>query len=115
MPEWERRWILTTVMGDHDPYDLPEVEADADLQRAADRFAEESDDQAFEWLMKGPKGRRFIFGLLGRTGVFGSSFSTNAMTMAHNEGQRSVGCWLLGEIKRLCPRDYAQMMQENRK
>lgn len=101
-------------MSEHEPYDLDQQEFDADLRRVATTLAAENEDADFVWLMKGPKGRRFMRRLLEHTGVFRSSFQANSMVMAHREGTKDVGYWLLSQLERLCPESYHTMMQEHR-
>ena len=72
--------------------------------------AQEQDD--FRYLMSLPQGRRFMWRLLERAGVFRSSFSLNGLEMAHNEGNRNAGLHLLADIQELCPERYTQMLKE---
>jgi hypothetical protein len=61
-----------------------------------------------------PTGRKYMFELLDFCQVGGSSFSTNALEMAHREGKRTVGNRILTEIYDACPERYTEMMQEAR-
>lgn len=74
------------------------------------RRANEQDD--FRYLMSLPQGRRFVWRLLERAGVFRSSFSMNGLEMAHNEGNRNTGLFVLAEIQELCPERFTQMLKE---
>lgn len=62
------------------------------------------------------EGRRFIWGLLGdpagKSGVFQSTFNTNALAMAFNEGARSRGLKLLSEVADQFPDLYLLMQSE---
>jgi hypothetical protein len=62
-------------------------------------------------LMSTPAGARFIWRLLTLSGVFRSSFSSDALVMAMNEGQRNMGLRLLGDVMQACPDKYLNMMR----
>jgi hypothetical protein len=62
-------------------------------------------------LMSTPAGARFIWRLLTLSGVFRSSFSSDALIMAMNEGQRNIGLRLLGDLTEACPEKYINMMR----
>lgn len=65
-------------------------------------------------LMGTKSGRRVTWDLLARAGIFLSSFSTDALAMAHREGRRSLGLEYLALISLHCPEQYDKMMAENR-
>lgn len=69
----------------------------------------------FLWLMDDPRGRRFIWQLMGRCRIFEPVFNTHGGLMNFNEGRRDVGLFLLGEINRLCPEKFAVAAAENAK
>lgn len=62
-------------------------------------------------LMALPAGRRFLWRLLTQSGVFRSSFSSDPLVMAMNEGQRNVGLRVVGDIMAACPEKYIEMMR----
>jgi hypothetical protein len=74
--------------------------------------AQQAEDM--KWLAGHPQGRRIAWRLLERAGVFRSTFNTNAMTMAANEGGRSLGLFLLDELLEASPGVLTRMMQEHR-
>ena len=96
----------------HDPFDLEPVDAEraAEAERARLREKVESDD--LKWLMADRRGRRFVYGILQRSGVFRLSFHTNALTMAFNEGHRDEGLRLIANLGVHCPGQYHQMLKE---
>lgn len=57
-------------------------------------------------------GRRFIWRLLGITGIHRTSFNTNALTMAKDEGQRNVGLTIEAEVLEADTKAYLTMQQE---
>jgi hypothetical protein len=99
-------------MNNYDPLDIKAQErskSDRDLQERVERESEESD---VRWLMGNKRGRRILWRLLDQSGVFRSSFNTNAMAMAFAEGNRNYGLRTLAMIHALCPEQYATMMKE---
>jgi hypothetical protein len=71
-------------------------------------------DEDFRWLMAHKQGRRLMWQWLSDAGVFRSSFSTNALHMAHLEGQRNAGLQHIERIHRLCPERYTEMQKEQK-
>ena len=99
-------------MNSFDPTDLhgqDRTKADNDQRNKLARETEEAD---FKWLMGSTRGRRIVWGLLERAGVFRLSFSTNALQMAFNEGSRNEGNRLLAQINTICPEHYLSMTKE---
>lgn len=96
----------------YDPTDIQSQEraqADTDLRA---KLAVDTEASDFKWLMGSKRGRRIVWRLLDRAGVFLSSFSTNAMQMAFAEGRRNEGLRLLVLIQETCPELYAAMTKE---
>ena len=69
-------------------------------------------DEATRWLMGNAQGRRFVWSLLGKAGVFRSSMAPSAEATAFNEGRRDLGLGLLADVMRLCPEQYGRMQSE---
>jgi hypothetical protein len=63
-------------------------------------------------LLAEPWGRRWMWGLLARSGVFESSFHPSGSQVYFNEGRRVIGLDLLKEIATLCPTEYVTMIEE---
>lgn len=57
-------------------------------------------------------GRRLVHRLLERAGVFRQTFSPDSHITAFNEGQRSQGLAVLGDLMAACPQQYLLMTQE---
>lgn len=76
------------------------------------RLAKTNEDEDFKWLMGSKRGRRIVWRLLDRAGVFRLSFNTNAMQMAFAEGNRNEGLRVLSQIHTLCPELYQVMVKE---
>lgn len=58
-------------------------------------------------------GRDLLWRMLERCSVFKTTFSSEPLTMAFNEGKRQIGLWLLKEINEAQPKAYSLMTQEN--
>ncbi len=78
-----------------------------------ERHAAKVLDDDFRWLLDDPRGRRIIWNLMGRCNVFSPVFNTHGGLMNFNEGRRDTGLFLLAEINRLCPAQFAVMAAEN--
>lgn len=99
-------------MSHYDPTDTDgqqRNQAQADLRKKLIRDTEESD---FKWLMGSKRGRRIVWRLLDRAGVFRLSFNTNAMAMSFAEGAKNEGLRILGQVHTLCPELYPTMVKE---
>lgn len=60
-------------------------------------------------------GRRFFNRIIEECNVFGTSFNTNALTMALSEGVKNVGLKLLADMNEAYPEAYFMMLKENKK
>lgn len=102
-------------MNNHfDPTDLvgqAQARSEAELKR---RHAAKDEEDELKWVMSSKHGRRFVWRLLSSAGVYRSSFSTNAMQMAFNEGARDYGNRLLERLNLLVPEMYDKMQNEAR-
>lgn len=65
-----------------------------------------------QFVMNSREGRRFIWRLLERAGVFRTSFTGNANQTAFNEGQRNQGLVTFNEVMTVCPDLYLKMAGE---
>lgn len=98
---------------DHDPFDLRGQERTKKEKSERDKHAQQVDAEDIKWLMGSKRGRRIVWRLLGRTGVFRSSFTGNSETF-FREGERNVGLFLLAQINGNCPETYNLMVQEQK-
>lgn len=69
-------------------------------------------DEALRWLMADARGRRFVWAVLARAGLFRSSMAGTPELTAFNEGRRDIGLALLSDLMRVCPEGYARMQAE---
>lgn len=100
-------------MSNYDPLDTQAIEranTDKELRAKHSRDTEESD---IKWLMSSRRGRRILWRVLDRAGVFRLSFNTNAMQMSFNEGVRNEGLRMLALIHTHCPELYPVLIKEN--
>lgn len=96
-----------------DPFDL-KGQADRENDRRHFNAVEQTDEEKdWAWLLSTPRGRKMVADVLGWTGVFRTSFSTNGSEMSFREGQRNVGLRLLATIQRCAPESVAELIKEN--
>lgn len=81
-------------------------------QRAAaqKRIERERDDLVA--VMSSAEGRRLVWRLLERAGVFRISYSADSDLTIFNEGQRNQGLRLFTDAQEFCPKLYLTMAQE---
>ena len=98
-----------------DPFEnIRAQEASTEKAKARAKQKAYEDLEDIKWLMGGKRGRRILFGLLERAGVWRLSFHTNALQMAFNEGVRNEGLALLAKIQSHCPELQPLMLKECR-
>jgi hypothetical protein len=91
--------------------------ADEEIVKTRKRKEESVRDRELHDLrtvMASLEGRRFIWRLLDRAGVFRTSFTGNSTTF-FNEGQRNMGLIVLADVHEACADTYIQMMTEAKK
>jgi len=72
------------------------------------------------WVMSSPRGRRFVWWLLGETGLFESVFRQPsplvlaAERLVYNGARREIGLELHSELRRVCPTEFDTMSLEAR-
>jgi hypothetical protein len=98
----------------YDPTDLRGQEREREEIESRTKLSQEIADADLKWVMGRERGRRFVWRLLEHAGVYRTSFSTNALQMAFNEGNRNIGLPLLADINALCP-DLVQLMLKEQK
>jgi len=96
----------------HDPLDLESGPAQQRKREKSEALATREELNDIAWLMANKRGRRVVWRWLEYSGVFRTSFSTEALEMAMREGQRNHGLRLLAQIHERCPGSYQLMVQE---
>jgi hypothetical protein len=96
-----------------DPTDIAGAEQAKrqEARKAKNLRLTELDD--IKWLMGEKRGRRLMWRLFSRAGIYRSSFSTNAILMAGSEGERSVGLDFLADVHLVDPDAHNLMTKEN--
>ena len=92
-----------------DHLELQAAEAQADEATRQLRLREESD---FKFIMGSKQGRRFMWRLLGITGLFRNAKCDRNADTNFRLGEQNVGQCLLAEIHGLCPERYVEMTKE---
>lgn len=100
-------------MSSYDPNDIAELDRMEHDSGVRKRLANDTEASDLKWLMNSKRGRRIIWRLLDRAGVFRISFSTNAMQMSFAEGNRNYGQYILSQIHATCPDLYPVMVKES--
>jgi hypothetical protein len=93
--------------------------ADRENQAAAEKatkaqLAAQTEIDDLCWLMSDKRGRRFVWRLLERSGIYRTSFDGDALRMAFLEGQRNLGLTTMGQITQHCPDRLIEMQKEAR-
>jgi hypothetical protein len=101
-------------MKQRDPLDLAGQERDREAKTLKGKVERDEEAADFKWLMSDARGRRFMWRLLGLTGLYRSSFTGNSTTF-YNEGMRNVGLMLIADVNELTPEAYLKMIEEQRK
>lgn len=99
-------------MSDPDPFDPAAAEASQARNRDKAKLEAQREAEDLKWLMSSRRGRRIVWRLLERAGVYRSSFNTNAMQMAFAEGARNAGLRLLAQVSAAAPETYMDMLKE---
>lgn len=100
-------------MSEYDPTDVISQEEARDSQERERKLSKDTEESDFKWLMGSKRGRRIVWRLLEKAGVFRSVFNTSAMAMSFAEGNRNYGLHTMGLIHSLCPELFPVMVKEN--
>jgi hypothetical protein len=95
-----------------DPLDTSATEADAAAEERRKHERQRKDAEDFTWLMEHPQGRRFVWRLLERAGVYRTSFNSSGSVTAFNEGKRDIGLWVMTELHDHAPGALLEMITE---
>jgi hypothetical protein len=93
------------------PSDFDELGAE-NARKLAVKKAFEVEKKDTIWLMSDARGRRVAYAELERAGVWRTTFSTDALQMAFNEGMRNTGLILLSKLTTHCSHLYNKMIDE---
>ncbi len=100
-----------SATNEDEPYNSADEEhvKKAELKAKHDISGEVKD---FKEIMGTALGRRFVWSLLGKCGIYHTSFTGNSKTF-FNEGQRNVGLTYMNMVNRYCLKEYLLMVKEN--
>jgi hypothetical protein len=96
-----------------DPLDLRAQEKAVADNGERNKLTLQTEQEDFKWLMGNKRGRRIVWRLLERTGVYRSSFTGNSETF-FREGMRNVGLALLDQVHTITPDQFAVMLKEQK-
>lgn len=96
-----------------DPLDLEAQRRSREGNAEQDKLEALTQSEDLKWLMADKRGRRFMWRLLERTGIYRSSFTGNSETF-FREGERNVGLAVMADLMDFCPERYAQMIKEQK-
>lgn len=94
---------------DIDPLKQEEAKHYRKLREGEKLTAEANDVVA---LMLERQGRRIMFDLLSRCGVYTGSFAADPQVTAYNEGKRAVGLSYLDVLNAYCTEEFVLMLKE---
>jgi hypothetical protein len=97
----------------HDPFDLAGQARDKAEAERREAQARENEAVDLKWLMSDARGRRFVWRLLEKSGMYRTSFTGNSETF-FREGMRNFGIMLTSLINEHCPELYLAMVNESK-
>jgi len=86
---------------------------DVSERNARLKSRQRENDDAFLSLVATKQGRQWLFDHLAVCHIFVTTHRAEPTASAFAEGERNVGLRLLGDIMRLSPHTFAQMLEEN--
>ena len=95
----------------HDPTDLKAQERDAEAQGLEQGVRRKQEIEDLKWLMAHKQGRRYVWRLMEKAGVYRTSFTGNSETF-FREGMRNLGLFVLSEVMEVTPDQFALMLKE---
>ena len=99
-------------MSTYDPFDLASQQRTKQETAERNKLTHDEEIDDIKWLMGSKRGRRIVWRLLERTGVFRSSFTGNSETF-YREGMRNIGLVLMAQTNEAGPDLYASMVKEH--
>ena len=96
-----------------DPFDVATQEAEAEESAKARALSQQVGQEDLARLMSEKWGRRIVWRLLERTGMYRTSFTGDASATFFNEGQRNIGLFLSANVQAAAPALYGVMLAEN--
>lgn len=101
------------MRADHDPLDTRAQQREAEERARRELLAQHFEAEDVKWVMTHSAGRRFMWRLLDKAGLYRSTMTGNSHTF-FNEGRRDFGLYLIALINEHCPEQYALMVAESK-
>jgi len=101
-------------VSEYDPNDIRGQEQDRAERARQERLVREQERSDLKWLMGSKRGRRIVWRLLAQSGLFSSTFVSDALALAFAEGRRHYGGKILQAIHEDCPELYPVMVKETK-
>ena len=98
-------------MSDRDVTLSPEENRE-ELERSA-KIERDQEVEDFKWLVAHAQGRRLLWRLLERSGVYQTSYNGSANDTLFREGMRNLGLEVLSELHEISPQTYSKMLTEH--
>lgn len=96
---------------DIDPQDLIALDKAQAATAEAQRLVRQLEVEDFKWLMGNTQGRRFMWRLLSKAGLFQCALR-EPNEQAFFEGMRNLGLVFWTDLHELCPEKYNVMVKE---
>ena len=71
------------------------------------------EDEELASIMRLSDGRKFVHRLIVQAGTNTDTFNVEPHIHAYNAGRRSIGTWLVDEVRNTCPDQYITMIKEH--
>lgn len=97
----------------HNPADTGEQDERRITGKAASELARQQEKDDVGWLMTHREGRRIVWRVLARAGIYRIAYHQNDRDEAFQLGQQALGFEAFAEINTVCPNLYIKMLQEN--
>lgn len=98
---------------EHDPFDTTAGAAADAAEAEARRIERDREVDDFRWLMGHKQGKRFMWRLLGMTGLYRNPHIPGSTDdVLFRCGEQNIGQKLNAEIHLLCPERYNEMVKE---
>lgn len=101
-------------MNNFDPLDLNARSLSDEQSAQKEQLAAIQEAEDLKWIMSDKRGRRYMWRLLERTGLYRSSFTGNSETF-FREGERNIGLALMSALMSNCSERYAEMIKEQKR
>jgi hypothetical protein len=106
--------VEAMLKGEDAPYNAGDEEQVAKVARTAKQKDKQADAD-LKWVMSDARGRRFVWALMARSGIYRNSYLAGqgqGEAVAFYEGERNIGLELLARVAKVTPKAYQTMTQE---